>query len=51
MKTSHITLSAAMITVEDLVAQGHTSFKVFKEFGLWNVIVNAVQAHSANTLS
>jgi hypothetical protein len=40
MKTIHVTLSAALITVEDLVAQGHTSFKVFKEMGLWNVIVN-----------
>lgn len=39
MKTVHVTLSAAMITVEDLVVQGHTSFKVFKELGLWNVIV------------
>lgn len=46
MKTSHTTLSAAMITVEDLVAQGQTSFKVFKEMGLWNVIVNAVQTVS-----
>ena len=45
MKTSHITLSAAMITIEDLVAQGHTSFKVFKELGLWNVIVNAVHTN------
>lgn len=44
MKTSHITLSAAMITVEDLVAQGHTSFKVFKELGLWNVIANELQS-------
>lgn len=51
MKTTHVTLSAAMITVEDLVSQGHTSFKVFKELGLWNVITNAVQAHSAHTLS
>lgn len=40
MKTTHITLSAAMITVEDLVTQGHTSFKVFRELGLWNVIVS-----------
>ena len=40
MKTSHITLSAAMITVEGLVSQGHTSFKVFRELGLWNVIIN-----------
>lgn len=41
MKTSHITLTAAMITVEDLVAQGHTSFKVWRECkGQWNVIVN-----------
>jgi hypothetical protein len=40
MGTQHVTLSSALLTVEDLVAQGHTSFKVFKEFGLWNVIVN-----------
>lgn len=40
MKTVHITLSAAMITVEDLVAQGHTSFKVWRENSQWYVIVN-----------
>ena len=40
MSTVHITLTSAMITVEDLVAQGHTSFKLFRELGLWNVIVN-----------
>lgn len=46
MNSKHTTLSAAMITVEDLVVQGHTSFKVFKELGLWNVIVNAVHTLS-----
>ena len=51
MKTSHITLSAAMVTVADLVAQGHTSFKVWREGKVWNVIVNAVQALCACTLS
>lgn len=41
MIIQHMTLSAAMITIEDLVEQGHTSFKVYKELGLWNVVVNA----------
>ncbi len=40
MITQYVTLSAAMLVVEGLAAQGHTSFKVFKEFGLWTVIVN-----------
>lgn len=40
MNTQHTTLNAALSTIEDLISQGHTSFKVFKELGLWNVIVN-----------
>lgn len=36
----HITLSAAMIRIEELASQGHTSFKVFRELGLWYTFVN-----------
>ena len=46
MASQHITLNAAMITVGDLVAQGHTSFKVWREGKVWNVIVNAVHTLS-----
>lgn len=46
MNTKHITLIAAMITVGDLVAQGHTSFKVWREGKVWNVIVNTVHTNS-----
>jgi hypothetical protein len=46
MKTSHITLSAAMITVENLVAQGHTSFKVWREESVWHVSLSNVEVNS-----
>lgn len=36
----HTSLSAAMITVQSLVSQGHTSMKVWRELGLWYTIVN-----------
>lgn len=36
----HTSLSAAMIAVQSLVSQGHTSMKVWREFGLWYTIVN-----------
>lgn len=36
----HITLSAAMIRIEELVNEGHTSMKVWREIGLWYTIVN-----------
>lgn len=36
----HLSLSAAMLTVQDLVSQGHTSMKVWRELGLWYTIVN-----------
>lgn len=46
MKTSHITLSAALNQIENLISQGHSSFKLYRSEGkVWNVIVNAVQAH------
>lgn len=46
------TLNAALSTIEQLISQGFSSFKLYRSEGkVWNVIVNAVQAHSANTLS
>lgn len=36
----HTSLAAAMSTVQSLVSQGHTSMKVWREFGLWYTIVN-----------
>lgn len=46
------TLNAALSTIQQLISQGHQSFKLYRSEGkVWNVIVNAVQAHSANTLS
>lgn len=52
MNTQHTTLNAALSTIEGLISQGHQSFKLYRTEGkVWNVIVNAVQAHSAKTLS
>ena len=46
MNTQHSTLNAALQTIEDLVSQGHSSFKLYRSDGkVWNVIVNAVQVH------
>lgn len=42
MKTTHNTLTSAMLSVEDLVSQGHASFKLYKEQGSWWVIVNNI---------
>lgn len=36
----HTSLAAAMIAVQSLVSQGHTSMKVWRELGLWYTIVN-----------
>jgi hypothetical protein len=36
----HTSLSDAMLTVQSLVSQGHTSMKVWRELGLWYTIVN-----------
>lgn len=48
MSTQHTTLNAALSTIEQLISQGHSSFKLYRsEDNIWNVIVNAVQAHSA----
>lgn len=52
MTSQHTTLNAALSTIEQLISQGFSSFKLYRSEGkVWNVIVNAVQAHSANTLS
>lgn len=46
MNTKHDTLNAALQTIEDLISQGFLSFKLYRSEGkVWNVIVNAVQAH------
>lgn len=49
--TTYITLNAALQTIENLISQGFSSFKLYRSEMVWNVIVNAVQACSANTLS
>lgn len=50
--TQYDTLNAALHTIENLISQGFSSFKLYRSYGkVWNVIVNPVQAHSANTLS
>lgn len=36
----HNSLASAMIAVQSLVRQGHTSMKVWRELGLWYTIVN-----------
>lgn len=52
MSSQHNTLDAALGKIENLISQGYSSFKLYRSEGkVWNVIVNAVQAHSANTLS
>ena len=51
MNIQHTTLNAALSSIENLISQGHQSFKLYRSEMVWNVIVNAVQAHSANTLS
>lgn len=40
MNTTHVTLSSALIKIEDLISEGYASFKLFKNLGLWNVIIN-----------
>lgn len=40
MITQHATLSAAMEKIEELVSEGHSSFKLFRTEMVWNVIVN-----------
>ena len=37
MKTIHSTLTSAMLSVESLVSQGHSSFKVWREDSQWYV--------------
>ena len=52
MSSQHSNLDAALGKIEQLTSQGYSSFKLYRSEGkVWNVIVNAVQAHSANTLS
>lgn len=36
----HTSLASAIITVQSLVSQGHTSMKVWRELGRWYTIVN-----------
>ena len=42
----HISLTAAMSTIESLVSQGYTSMKVWRELGLWYTLVNTNAAHT-----
>lgn len=52
MPSQHSNLDSALLKIEHLISQGHSSFKLYRSEGkVWNVIVNAVQAHSAHTLS
>lgn len=44
----NISLSAAMATVQNLVSQGHTSMKLWRELGLWYTIVNTNVAHNVS---
>lgn len=44
----HTSLASAMITVQDLVSQGQTSIKVWRELGLWYTIVNTNVAQSVS---
>ena len=47
MNSQHTTLSAALSTIEQLVSQGHQSFKLYRSEGkVWNVIVNTVHTLS-----
>ena len=43
---THTTLTAAMITVENLAAQGHTSFKVWRQESAWHVSLSNVEVNS-----
>ena len=40
MNSQHTTLDAALTTIEQLISQGYSSFKLYRSEGLWNVIVN-----------
>lgn len=51
MSSQHSNLDSALLKIEQLISQGFYSFKLYRSEMVWNVIVNAVQAHSANTLS
>lgn len=47
MNTQYTTLKAALSTIENLISQGHSSFKLYRSEGkVWNVIVNAVHTLS-----
>lgn len=47
LTTQHTTLNAALSTIENLISQGHSSFKLYRSEGkVWNVIVNAVHTLS-----
>lgn len=44
----HTSLASAMIAVQSLVSQGHTSMKVWRELGLWYTIVNTNVAQNVS---
>ena len=45
--TQYDTLNAALSTIENLISQGHQSFKLYRSEGkVWNVIVNAIHTLS-----
>lgn len=44
----HITLSAAIIRIEELANEGHTSMKVWRELGRWYTIVNTNVAQNVS---
>lgn len=44
----HKSLASAMIAVQDLVSQGHTSMKVWRELGLWYTLVNTNVAQNVS---
>jgi hypothetical protein len=50
MNTQHMkyhTLNAVLVTIEQLISQGHQSFKLYRSEGkVWNVVVNAVHTLS-----
>lgn len=46
MNTKHESLNAALHTIEQLISQGFSSFKLYRSEMVWNVIVNAVHTLS-----
>lgn len=46
MNTQHSSLDSALLTIENLISQGHSSFKLYRSEKVWNVIINAVHTNS-----